>query len=441
MTEEVLKLAEKIINKKTGIASDLHRIKNYPDVPNLPFFIALTCKLDSFTDGWSTTSGLNGSGVSLDELKAKVKALCESMERYSQAIYKEENLLSAPYGKIKKMALDPRKITGFSKKQLKKLKNEKEMKFTFDEKTIFKWVKGFNLTLSKPIFIPAQLVYCNYKLKEEPVINIPLSTGASLGLSFEETICKGIYEVVERDAFMINYLNRLPREKIILEKIKNEEIQKHVKLFKEYELQLNVYEITTDVPIYSFICIIVDDKLGFFSTGLKSSLNPTDGIIGAIEESYQSMKAIRDNMDEKKKMMWKIKHPEYITEILDRVIFSIGNDQIKNMNFLLKNKRVKDGSKLKNLSSGNWKKDLKFLIKALSEKKMEVIYADVTTPDVKELGFYVFKVVIPGMHPLYLREKYKYLGGKRLYEVPYILGHRKRILNEEELNPMPHPFL
>lgn len=443
MNEEILKLVEKIINRKTGIASGFSQIKNYPDIPNLPYYIAYTCNISFFTDGWESSSGLNGAGASFDEIKAKVKAICESMERYSQAIYKEEKLLSASYEKIKRTALDPRKIVSFSKKQLKKLKNEKGMKFDFDKETIFKWVKGFNLTLNKSIFIPAQLVYCNYKLREEPVINIPLSTGASLGLSLEEAICKGIYEVVERDAFMINYLNRLPREKITLEKIENEEMQKFIQLFKEYELQLKVYDITTDIPIYSFVCIMVDNKLNCFSIGLKTSLNPIGGIIGAIEEAFQGTYNMRNFMEktDKKRMMWLRKHPEDISTFSDRAISWLGKEQMKNLDFWTKSKEVKDGSKLKNLSSGNWEKDLKFLIKILSEKKMDVIYADVTTPDIKELGFSVVKVIIPGMQPLYLQEKYKYLGGERLYEVPHMLGYKKRMVKENELNPIPHPFL
>ena len=36
-----------------------------------------------------------------------------------------------------------------------------------------------------------------------------VTTGLATGQSLEEAIAKGILEVVERDAFMISYLNRL----------------------------------------------------------------------------------------------------------------------------------------------------------------------------------------------------------------------------------------
>ena len=437
---EALELAEKVFNRKTGIANALNKVKKYPDEPNLPHFVSVTCDLSPFTDGLAYAT--NGSGASFDETKAKTKALCEAIERYSQCIYKENEFTKTSYEKIKRKALNPKAIVSFSEKQLKELKGGKFL-VGFDEKTVFKWVNGFNLSSNKPTLIPAQLVYYNYKLKEEPAINIPLSTGAALGCSFEETVCKGIYEIVERDAFMISYLNMLPRERVNLEKIENEEIQKFVQIFKDYELMMNVYDITTDMLIYSFVCLILDNKLNFLSVGLKSSLNPIDGILGAIEEAYQTRSVGRRDMEtvEKSRIEWLREHSEEISSFFDRCVFWFGKEMMEKLDFWLKSKKEKDGNKLKNLSSGDWKKDLKFLLKVFSEKKMDVLYVDVTTHDVKELGFYVLKVIIPGMQPLHLKEKYKYLGGKRLYEVPYLLGYKKRIVREEELNQLPHPFL
>jgi ribosomal protein S12 methylthiotransferase accessory factor YcaO len=57
----------------------------------------------------------------------------------------------------------------------------------------------------------------------------------------------------------------------------------------------------------------------------------------------------------------------------------------------------------------------------------EIVWAEVTTPDVTDFDFRVVRTVIPGMQPLDNDHRYRYLGGRRLPRV-------------KELNPDPHPF-
>jgi ribosomal protein S12 methylthiotransferase accessory factor len=68
-----------------------------------------------------------------------------------------------------------------------------------------------------------------------------------------------------------------------------------------------------------------------------------------------------------------------------------------------------------------------------------VYLCDVTTPDVRELGFSVVRAVLPGYHPLALGFAFRARGGRRLYEVPQRLGH-KGITRERGENPIPHPY-
>ena len=65
--------------------------------------------------------------------------------------------------------------------------------------------------------------------------------------------------------------------------------------------------------------------------------------------------------------------------------------------------------------------------------------ADLTTPDVEELGLKVLRCVIPGFHPLFMGHNLRALGGSRLWEVPQKLGYRG-INREFRDNPAPHPY-
>ena len=64
---------------------------------------------------------------------------------------------------------------------------------------------------------------------------------------------------------------------------------------------------------------------------------------------------------------------------------------------------------------------------------------DVTSPDVAELGLVVTKVVAPELCALDVAHGARFLGGRRLYEAVAELGLRAA-LDEDEVNPYPHPF-
>ena len=78
------------------------------------------------------------------------------------------------------------------------------------------------------------------------------------------------------------------------------------------------------------------------------------------------------------------------------------------------------------------------VLSMFKDKGYNVLFKDLTTPDVSELGFYSIKVFIPqliqmsGVYPLYFH------GGKRLYEVPKIMGYHSH--DYDNLNIYPHPF-
>ena len=112
---------------------------------------------------------------------------------------------------------------------------------------------------------------------------------------------------------------------------------------------------------------------------------------------------------------------------------------IYKLDFLLKTISTKKIDSIRDRSHNNSVVNLKKCIDILNKKKYEILFCDVTTCDIKELGFTVVKVVIPKLQPLYLEEKYKYMGGERLYDVPVMM--RQPLRKETQLNKIPHPFL
>ena len=55
-----------------------------------------------------------------------------------------------------------------------------------------------------------------------------------------------------------------------------------------------------------------------------------------------------------------------------------------------------------------------------------VVYVDVTTPDIRNLGLRVVRTLAAGLQPLHFGYGRERRGGRRLYEVPLGLGYFER---------------
>ena len=76
------------------------------------------------------------------------------------------------------------------------------------------------------------------------------------------------------------------------------------------------------------------------------------------------------------------------------------------------------------------------LKKEFLQKKYDLLWLEITSPEIKKIGLHVVSVVSPDLQPMHLEEEIPYLFGKRLTEVPRKLGYSVA----EELNRDPHPF-
>lgn len=418
--------ASKLLSPKSGFIHSVKRAPFYNDEPKLFSYLAILKDSSELSDGGSVDE--SAGGASLSPEKALMKALGEAIERYCLSIYREKNFVKASYAELRDKALNPSEVISFSPSQLKKRKFKN---FVFNEHTRFKWIEGYSLKQGKEILVPAQIVYVPYKYKREKVIRFPITTGAASSSSLAEAIYRGICEVIEREAFIITYLNKLPRRKVDLQ-YSGVEIEELAEIYSRYNLELSIFDITTDIKIPVMLGLLIDrTRLGpAISLGASADLDLHNGAIKAAEEAQHSRPWMRKEMEEGDKN-------KSVCTLEGRGLYWSDVKMIPKIKFLEGKERpfkLKKRGKEKTAEE-----NLKEALKALSELDLEVIFVEVTTREVKRAGFRVVRVIIPQLQPLYLDECFPYLGGKRLYNVPIRLGILKR--RSKFLNRIPHPFL
>ncbi len=408
---------------------------HYSDEPKFFQFEAVMKNVQKQTDGHLMKKKTAGGASFFSERAALLKCLGESIERHSCTTYKAKNLIQGSYLQMQKNALDPNDIVCFSRNQRKE---KKISELSFTSSSSFRWIEGKSLHEGKKILIPAQLIFYNYALaKNEKLIYFPISTGAAGGGCSASAITRGILEIIERDSFMITYLNKLSCYKVDLDLIKDKKIRYLVEIASRYKLEFNVIDITTDIGIPTFACIVID-KTGIGSAvliGLRSNLNTIDAIEGCIEEALHSRDWMR-HVHETEYNTFKTNSSEEIINLENRGMYWYDKKKIKYLDFWLrqKPKKLKDYSIPILTHHGEILKHLKDVLK---NKDYLVYYVDVTIPEVKSTGYKVFKVIIPQLQPLYLDERFRYLGGKRLKQVPINMGYKLK----NNFNKIPHPFL
>ena len=97
-------------------------------------------------------------------------------------------------------------------------------------------------------------------------------------------------------------------------------------------------------------------------------------------------------------------------------------------------------SEMPDQSTGRPLGDVERLTQLLDEQGLEVIAKDITTPDVRDVGLSVVRVLVPGLVPMHGNHNFPYLGVRRLHDVPEKLGWETEGWDPIGINPDPHPF-
>ena len=432
-----IELSKSVVNKRTGIIQECIEIMNENFDPKLYFYttkMADTSKYHNFNKCHS-----NNGGAGITRNGAMAAAIGESIERYCSSIYDSKDLVYASYNELKGKAIEPERWALFSNSQYS-IDNFLYKKYDCDTK--INWVEGESLISNKKVYVPASFVYLPYTSSVyEKLISPCISTGLSAGISFESAVLGGIYEAVERDSISIMWLNKLSMPTInpyggsrFLKNIIEEKIQCDNAIYK-------LIDITTDldIPVIFSVKKFNSAKGKSASCGAACRLDPEQAALKAITEAAQGAKWIQYLHAQDWSWGYNDDFSD-ITEFQDHIHLYSLPEMVDKLDFVYKDNTFKDISTINNYSTNDKKKDLDACLSMLEDKGYDVIVKDVTSSDIEQIGYHVYKVLIPGLHQLQGNHNYPFLGGKRLKEVPKILGYKNEYSERGNYNKQPHPF-
>jgi ribosomal protein S12 methylthiotransferase accessory factor len=422
-----------VVSPYTGIVRGLVSLARATHESALVGFGAVVAdRVERDGDGPSGTSG----GSHWDPAAARAAAIGESLERYSAA-HLPAGLVVASADELGPAAVDPASFALFHESQYAAA----AFPFRpFTSSTRLRWVRGWSLADGAPAWLPAQLVYLPVVGPGgEPPIGYATSSGVACAATPERAVATALYELVERDAFMLVWASRLSLP--LLDWSGDPELRR---LDERYFACTGLRHSAVDLSVFFGVPVVLgvvhglEGRLGALGVGAGCAATVQTAWRKALAEAFDVHAHVRDAL---------VRDPglargaaEEIGSFDDHIFFYGAPERARAASFLDASsvrRPVADVTPLPDLDDHG---QVGELVGRLASRGVDAYAVDVTAPDVRDAGFCVVRVVCPQLCALDVVDRARFLGGTRLYRAAYEAGLVERPLELADLNRDPHPF-
>lgn len=391
----------------------------------------------------------NGGFSFFDYHEAVSKTIGELLERYTLSplsTYSYERFSISELRHKRKRFLDPERMCVFSEDQRKQ-----HADFYQHGDASFLWVEGKNLYTEEPILLPAQNAFWGYNPTHagEPWIQETNSNGCAGMFTKESAIVGGLRELIERDAFLLYWLNTIAPPRVELATLEDSSLQELFFAAHRYDLEVEILDTTSDIRIPSFTAVVIDKAHcnageAAITMGGGCNFSPEQAIRSALTEALAARGISRWNTKAKEEYFIGDEYVPFIDKNLgrnERVSLWMNKKMFPKFKWFLEGEEVSFQSvKDKCQSSMSVRKEdqLLFLLKRFRELGFgnDIYYFQAKHKALDALGYYAVKVIIPGLVPLYLAEWLAPLGVQRLQQFFAAQGATRSAFP----NPFPHPY-
>ncbi|MGQ0839632.1 YcaO-like family protein [Actinokineospora sp.] len=383
-----------------------------------------------------------GYGRTADAAQAERVALFEAVERAAGAApLGRRTVLTASFAELgRERAVDPVRLglPDFADPRLARYHPDLPVR----------WVHGWSYTREAVVAVPEQVAYWNAPGTR---FVAETSSGCGLGNSFTEAVLFGLFEVAERDAFLLAWYAQTPLDRVRLPD--TDPVLPHLAdRLDSLGYELLFFDATTDLDIPAVLALaryrgrVPGAPRAFFAAGAHP--DPVAALRSAAAELAVDVEAAAGTPDrhDHARLRELFAEPERVMSIEDHVLVNTLPEAEERYGFLLGDTPWIDAAAMVRGPGGRAGDDLRHVLDGytgrLAWRGLEVIAVDQTDPVVADrLGLHAAKVLVPGTLPMtfgHLRRRTA--GLHRLLEVPAELGRLPAPLEPASLSPHPHPF-
>jgi ribosomal protein S12 methylthiotransferase accessory factor len=273
----------------------------------------------------------------------------------------------------------------------------------------------------------------------EARIGYATSSGLACGSTLEEAVLTGLLELIERDAFMLVWHNRLSLP--VLDWQGDTELERlDRRYFEPSGLRYSAVDLSVflDVPTVLGIVHGNPGELGALGVGAASAATVHVAWRKALAEAFSVQRWVRDQALERPERM---DVPATAIRTFDaHTLYYAAEERAGRAAFLDASPERRHTHDVAPLEGANVLELIEAIAHRLAAHGCSAYGVDVTSPDVRAGGLRVVRVVVPELCPLDVVEGARFLGGRRMYTAAFEAGLVPRCLEPADLNPDPHPF-
>jgi ribosomal protein S12 methylthiotransferase accessory factor len=427
-----------LVSSRVGIVRTLRAQSRGSEEPEPPYL--WTAVLSNFDFRAAPKAERWAAGKGWTEESAKAAAIGEAIERYCAHHWDPARTFVAPLERVGMPAFTPAECVLYSDAQYARADVDYPAWTRGSEIT---WITGSGLPDGEPVALPAGLVHLHFPTPRPQDLFTPAtSNGLAAGPDIDGAVLGGLCELMERDALMIAWMNRLPAVELLLD---DASAGVAARLRRHYALlgvTLRAFALPTDLPAAVILAVAFDETEGRPANvvGMGCHPDPRTALTKAAFELCQARPAeatrYREDPPE-----GRLTRYEDVKTLDDHSAFAAQRDRRAEFSFLWSSGETASVAELRAHGDGAAPAELvAHAGAALRDLGHPAAYVDLTTPDVEPYGYRVARVLAKGLQPIHFGHGQERLGGTRLFELPRALGLAGSVRTADDLNPCPHPM-
>lgn len=320
------------------------------------------------------------------------------------------------------------------------------------------WVHGWSLTRDRLATVPEHVAYWGLHASAGPRFLYESSNGCGLGNSLTEAVLYGLYEVAERDAFLMAWYARTPLRRVAVPA--DDPVLPHLAdRLEAAGYQLMFFDATNDFAVPTVLALVLhrDPASGapqaLFAAGAHP--DPRAAMRSAAAEAVVDAIVTPDVVRAKPhyldraRLLPMLDDPALVLTLDDHVALNTLPEARERYAFLLDGDDAPDGGDDWRevwpglpAPAGDLTRLLTDTVARLDRAGLEVVAVDQTDPRLRDrLGLHSAKVIVPGSLPMTFGHiNHRTRGLPRLLETPFRLGRAAAPLRYDDLARHPHPF-
>lgn len=380
-----------VVDRRTGIIPavvfELRQESGLPYVATTapPMAIESDGSLRALPIGWG--KGLTVSG-------ALLSAVGETIERYAASVPDPRRLVWARAADLEGPYLDPQVLPLYTRGQY----TEPGCPFTpYDPQVRHPWVHGTWFGTTRPVWVPAVLVYLSISIRPEQHLCQGTSNGLAAGATFEEAALRATLELVERDALLTAWITGRGGTRVELDATMDPRLRAVVAALGALGAAVEIYLLPDSAYGSTVLCLGLGDGRRYpgVTIGLGTGGDARAALRSAVLELGQTGPYLQRMM--RARTIAVPRGPRAVQHMLDHAAYYFPAGRARAFD------RVRGTStavRMRDLPRSRPRRPLVHCATTLAAAGVRVAVVDVTSVDMAAGPFRVVRAVSPDLQPI-----------------------------------------